>query len=67
MQVITQALKMTAKTDPDKLEVAKNQYMQYVTITEISKEVNVPRATLHNWVRKSWKEDRTMRRSELYV
>lgn len=47
------------------LEYAKKEYMNYRSISDIAREIDVPRLTLQNYVNNLWRSERTLRRNEL--
>lgn len=57
---------MDTKVNAELLEKAKERYMEYDQISNISRDLNIPRTSLQNYVNKEWKAERELARSELF-
>jgi transposase-like protein len=54
------------KYDQDKLDKAKELYMDFVPVAEIAREIGIPRTGLMYWVKNYWKEERNLKGTELF-
>ena len=50
----------------DTLEKAKALYMQYETLSEIGRKLNMPKTTLHYHAQKYWNDERELLKAELF-
>lgn len=57
---------MDTKVSQDILEKAKERYMEYESIANISRDLNIPRTSIQNYVNKEWKAERELARTELF-
>jgi len=53
------------KYPKDVLETAKSMFLDNIPVTEISKEMSIPRATIQYYVKKYWRSERDMKNSRL--
>lgn len=47
------------------LEIAKNKYLEYEAVSDIAKDLNVPRLALQYHVTEKWKEERQLMENEV--
>lgn len=51
--------------DPEQEAYAKKQYMDNRSISDIARELDVPRTTLQNYVNASWRSERVLKENQL--
>lgn len=56
---------MNKKLTDEQLVYAKQQYMNYRSVSDIAREMGINRGTLQHWVNEYWKGERVLRRNEL--
>lgn len=57
---------MSNKYESNKIEKAKQLYMDFVPIAEISRQLKIKRPSLQYYVSQGWKEERKLRGTELF-